>query len=73
MMKLNEKKFLTISKRCCKIYIAVAKSDKKQSVKAKKFLIGAKAGKQKDFQDFIFWKISKNKIKKVLDKLKQKW
>ena len=54
MMKLNEKKFLTMSKRCCKIHIAVAKSDKKQSVKAKKFLIGAKAGNQKDFQDFIF-------------------
>lgn len=34
MMKLNEKKFLTMSKRCCKIHIAVAKSDKKQSVKA---------------------------------------
>ena len=66
MMKLNEKKFLTISKRCCKIHIAVAKSDKKQSVKAKKFLIGAKAGNQKDFQDFIFWKTSKNKIKKFL-------
>ena len=55
--EIKWKKFLTISKRCCKIHIAVAKSDKKQS---------AKAGNQKDFQDFIFWKISKNKIKKFL-------
>ena len=66
MMKLNEKKFLTISKRCCKIHIAVAKSDKKQNVKeqnvkAKSFLLVRKQEIKKISKVLFFERLQKIK------------
>ena len=50
-----------MSKRCCKIYIAVAKSDKKQSVKAKSFLLVRKQEIKKISKILFFGRLQKIK------------
>ena len=59
--EIKWKKFLTISKRCCKIHIAVAKSDKKQSVKAKSFLLVRKQEIKKISKILFFERLQKIK------------
>lgn len=59
--EIKWKKFLTMSERCCKIYIAVAKSDKKQSVKAKSFLLVRKQEIKKISKILFFERFQKIK------------
>ena len=59
--EIKWKKFLTMSKRCCKIHIAVAKSDKKQSVKAKSFLLVRKQEIKKISKILFFERFQKIK------------
>lgn len=59
--EIKWKKFLTISKRCCKIHIAVAKSDKKQSVKAWGFLLVRKQEIKKISKILFFERLQKIK------------
>lgn len=59
--EIKWKKFLTISKRCCKIHIAVAKSDKKQSAKAKSFLLVRKQEIKKISKILFFERFQKIK------------